>query len=877
MKKLVCIIFTVILVFLNGQLPAQKAGKDDQSEWRSSLYPTNWKPGYKDSTGRYLHDFSYAGYHQGECDIPDINSPLTDITRPPYNADNTGIEDVTLIIQQALDDVGSAGGGVVYLPAGSYRIKTPGSSDYGLHIKYNSVILRGAGADSTFIFHDQTYMRQKDIIHVRSHWSNWFDPEGSSTEISADLTEPTRIIPVNSISGFSNGSLVVLSSYPTEQWIAEHLMAGIWTPGAVHGVAFLRRIDSIDAERNLLIIDSPIRYYLKTRDNSSVYHAGRHITECGIEHLSIGNSENPKTGWDEESYSTSGTGAYDVHFSHAIQFKYAHNCWVRNVKTYRPGVNEEDIHILSNCLQLNACRNITVDSCDFQKPQYEGGGGNGYMYTLQSNDCLIKNCRANHSRHNYDFKYPFSNGNVIHNCRGENSKYSSDFHMYLSMSNLIDLFTVNSDYLESDFRPYGGSAIHGYSSTQSVFYNTAGENYHSSKSYIIESKQFGWGYVIGTSGPASGVLLKPASGSAGGYAFDTNPVDFLEGEGQGGTLRPWSLYLDQLQRRLNDTIGIHSYNVTVRVRDEETGDTLPGSLVNIYGEQLTTGSTGIANYSQVPESFLLSVEKEGYLPWNKKQVTIYSDTTITICLAIKLADITVRLTDRSTGNPMTGINVTLGQVTNRTNSLGEVFFNLLPGDLDYHFYKSSYREEQGTITVSSYDTTIAFEMIRTHAYARFELKEDDSPVYDALVVLNEDSARSSAIGVALFRDLPVETNYTYSILMDGYSQQDGDFFLETDTTIQVFMIPDHVFDRSKNPDYGILCWPNPGNDFMYINIAESNQTTTIRITDITGHQVSLLETENRTAKLDISFYPAGIYLIQISSDEVYTCHPFVKN
>ena len=68
------------------------------------------------------------------------------------------------------------------------------------------------------------------------------------------------------------------------------------------------------------------------------------------------------------------------------------------------------------------------------------------MYTLQANDCLISNSRANHSRHNYDFKYPFSNGNVILNCRAENSRYSSDFHMYLSMSNLFDCTTLNGDW-----------------------------------------------------------------------------------------------------------------------------------------------------------------------------------------------------------------------------------------------------------------------------------------------------------------------------------------------------------------------------------------------------------------------------------------------
>ena len=44
------------------------------------------------------------------------------VTRPPYNADNTGQADATTAIQTALDDAAAWGGGVVYVPPGIYRI-----------------------------------------------------------------------------------------------------------------------------------------------------------------------------------------------------------------------------------------------------------------------------------------------------------------------------------------------------------------------------------------------------------------------------------------------------------------------------------------------------------------------------------------------------------------------------------------------------------------------------------------------------------------------------------------------------------------------------------------------------------------------------------
>ena len=61
-------------------------------------------------------------------------------TDAPWNADPTGKADSTTAIQSALRDVEAQGGGVVFLPAGRYRI------DGVLSIGY-CTSLRGAGGD----------------------------------------------------------------------------------------------------------------------------------------------------------------------------------------------------------------------------------------------------------------------------------------------------------------------------------------------------------------------------------------------------------------------------------------------------------------------------------------------------------------------------------------------------------------------------------------------------------------------------------------------------------------------------------------------------------------------------------------------------------
>ncbi|MCD9026191.1 discoidin domain-containing protein [Cohnella silvisoli] len=52
----------------------------------------------------------------------DIVIASYNVTAAPYNADSTGVNDATLAIQKALDDCYATGGGVVFMPAGKYKI-----------------------------------------------------------------------------------------------------------------------------------------------------------------------------------------------------------------------------------------------------------------------------------------------------------------------------------------------------------------------------------------------------------------------------------------------------------------------------------------------------------------------------------------------------------------------------------------------------------------------------------------------------------------------------------------------------------------------------------------------------------------------------------
>ncbi len=507
-------------------------------EWRSELYPYDWKPGYT-VNGKFLHDFSYAGYHYGEKDIPDISDPLVDVTRSPYYADNSGEEYSTEAIQNAIDDVAAMGGGVVYLPEGTYKVKPNGANALTIHS--DNIVLRGDGPDKTFILNTETNMRSKSIIRMEpTEYAGWYTPEGDIVFLSSDAVEMDSVIYVEDASSFADGDRVVVTSDFTDDFIAEHKMTGKWT-SEIYGVAFTRTIKEVNYDEHSILLDIPLRYYLKKRDNARVYTIRPQIQESGIESLAIGNLQNNLSGWGGRDFEVEGTGAYEVHDSYAIRIRFAENCWIRDVKTYRPKKNTIDVHLLSNGIQLYQSRLVTVESTYFERSQYNGEGGNGYMYVLESNDCLIINSTAANSRRNFSFKRAFSNGNVIHNNLSKDGILLTDFHMHLSMSNLFDNHTVDNDFIAAVYRPWG-TIEHGHATTQSVIWNTRGERYHKYGDFCVQSQQWGYGYVIGTQGPACSVEL--LSGN------NTEPIDHLEGEGMGETLRPVSLYQDQLIRRL---------------------------------------------------------------------------------------------------------------------------------------------------------------------------------------------------------------------------------------------------------------------------------------------------------------------------------------
>jgi hypothetical protein len=511
-------------------------------------------------TNKLIQDFSYAGYKAGEQSIPVLAGPLFDVRQPPYNADNTGTNDATIAIQAAINAAQSAGGGVVFLPAGRYSVSPQGGNAYALLMNASNVVLRGAGVGTTFLLNTSTNMRSKSIILLNGPSATGFYSSGvASTAISQDLLGPTLKIPVVSTSGFAPGQWIVLRADCTDAWITEHNEPDWLSYGSqLRGVAYFRRVIAVSTLQQTITLNAPTRYYLKTRDNARVVRLGSGpLMGCGLESFSIGNVQHPGAGWGENDYTLSTTAAYDAHDSFAIRMVRARDSWIRDVATFQPAGNTTTCDLLSNGILLNECTQITLTNCDFQRAQYGGGGGNGYMYRLaNSSDCLLDNCRSTFTRHGFVLSQMAASGNVFHACLDKDSGRqtgdtgsqstagaNSDHHMHFSHANLVDACTGDNSGWEARYRPYGSVPLHDLTAAHSVFWNTRGIG--GGPSYVVQSEQSRYGYVIGTRGTRSGVSLSTYGGTK------CNPQDHVEGTAQGDTLEPYSLYEDQLSRRLN--------------------------------------------------------------------------------------------------------------------------------------------------------------------------------------------------------------------------------------------------------------------------------------------------------------------------------------
>lgn len=508
--------------------------------WRSSLYPEDWAPDFSDSEGRFLHDFSYAGYRNGEAEpaVP-AEAHVVNLV-DDCDVDSTGATDVTNAVQDAIDALPS-GGGVVYFPPGLYRF------DGTLSIHQSNVVLRGAGADLSRVYFTSS-IGMSNGAHIHVSGAVVADLEVS---LAVDGSSRANFVDVADAGSLAPGDDIAVGWVISEAFIAEHGMAGVWSAFNGQWRPFFRRqVVSIDRDRTpqRIFLDVPLRYPAKVRDLASVRRESGYLREVGVESLGISNVVAVADAWSQN-------------LVRAIQFTGVADGWVSAVESFASPLAPTSggyagYHLQSQGISIQGSKRVSVTDCVLGFAENRGGGGNGYLYeVMESNEVLFRDDVGVLGRHNFIENFGFGTTGCVwlrvHSSDGRcdlSAEWgdlgiagvcASEFHHSLATANLIDSSTLDDGW--KALNRYTESTGAGQTGTENVFWNTRGGG-------TLVSMQYGLGYVIGTEG-----VTVQTTGTLATYPhayMGTEPEDFTEGLEAGAELMPQSLYENQRARRL---------------------------------------------------------------------------------------------------------------------------------------------------------------------------------------------------------------------------------------------------------------------------------------------------------------------------------------
>jgi hypothetical protein len=236
--------------------------------WRSALFPEDWTPGFEDAEGRFLHDFSYAGYRLGDDVLgQDIVEMTYDVVT--RGADATGGTDSTGAIQAAIDEA-SVGGGVVLFPEGLYRVEGR------LSVRSSRVVLRGMGAERSRL-HFPGVAGLAGGAHLTISGRADVDLEVPLAEDAATRDTSVRVMDASSL---APGDDVELGFVITPEYVEAHGMTGTWMPFNGMWQTFARRtVVAVEGDR--VRLDVPLREAHLLRDGAALRRCGASCARSG--------------------------------------------------------------------------------------------------------------------------------------------------------------------------------------------------------------------------------------------------------------------------------------------------------------------------------------------------------------------------------------------------------------------------------------------------------------------------------------------------------------------------------------------------------------------------------------------------------------------
>ncbi|WP_158860214.1 DUF4955 domain-containing protein [Lunatibacter salilacus] len=379
-----------------------------------------------------LPDFSYAGYHFSEIDLPTTyKQKVFDVTDYGAIPNDDTFDDEA--IQRTIDAAQSDDdGGVVFFPPGKYLIAPDENKDKFFLITKSNIILKGSGSgeNGTEIFQEN--------MRVGSRQFRFQPPNLESkklTKITEDSQRGSFWVRVENTSTLKEGQDVVLmhkSEAFTRQYFGTKALSSAWTRlFGPNGGMQIKEIHTIERiENNSVKFKNPLHIAISmVEDYDFELFSFTSIEECGVDDILF--TGNWAT-YPEEFYHHK-DAIHDQGWV-AINFENVKNSWIRNcafkdwneVINIRNGyqITVKDLNIYGKkghtSIHARSGYGVLIKNCDFNGAHHHGPGtGYGGVATV------VTQCRMgedqiidSHSGQPYATLFDDIHGGVFYNLGG---------------------------------------------------------------------------------------------------------------------------------------------------------------------------------------------------------------------------------------------------------------------------------------------------------------------------------------------------------------------------------------------------------------------------------------------------------------------------
>ncbi len=328
------------------------------------------------------------------------------------------------IIQKAIDSLFTSGGGVVFIPEGSYAL------NQGLTLKSN-VVLRGEGAKKTVL---------RFNLGGTGDCISSSGSIGSSTSLTSNHSVGATELNIGSHS-FAAGDWIRINQGDS------NFITSSWSSGYVGQI-----VQVVSVQTNKIFIDEPLRIYLSLNQSPAI----RKITpveNVGLEDFRLVRND-----------ATSGQTSN-------VNFNYVVNSWVYGVESDSCNFGH---------VTLSKSSNVRIRGCYFHNAHAYGSGGQGYGVVVQyvSGNNLIDDNIFKRLRHAMLLQ-ACPNGNVFaYNYSTDpywtNSFVPSDYPGDVVLHGNYPYFNLFEGNIFNNLRI---DASHGLNGTHNTFLRNRVENY----------------------------------------------------------------------------------------------------------------------------------------------------------------------------------------------------------------------------------------------------------------------------------------------------------------------------------------------------------------------------------------------------------------